>query len=50
MKHKYVQCQNPITKRYIKIDVTIGSVVAHKRTKGPYKNIKIVGGDAEKDG
>jgi len=41
--HEYVQCMNPVTKRYVLIDKTTGRIVAHKHSDGPYKNIKIVG-------
>ena len=42
-KMDLVQVRNPITKRYVKIDKVMGMVTSHKRTKGPYKNIPIVG-------
>ena len=40
---RYVQACNPKTKRYVKIDRTLGRIVSHKKTEGAYKNIKIVG-------
>lgn len=43
VKREIVQTMNPITKRYVKIDKTAGKIVSHKRTKGPYKDIPIVG-------
>ena len=42
-KVRWVQACNPITKTYVKIDRQLGRIVSHKRTKGAYKNIKIVG-------
>ena len=42
-KLRYVQACNPITKRFVKIDRQTGSIVSHKKTGGPYKNIKIKG-------
>ena len=41
MKHEYVQIQNPKTKKFIKIDKTIGKIVSHKKSLGAYKNIPI---------
>ena len=41
MRKDIVQVRNPMTGRYIKIDRTIGSIVSHKRSDGPYKNIPI---------
>jgi len=41
IKHDYVQVPNPITKRWVKIDRSTGSIVSHKRTKGAYAGIKI---------
>lgn len=40
-KHDLVQVLNPRTKRYIKIDRSVGEVIAHKKGPGPYKNIPI---------
>ena len=42
-KIRYVQACNPKTMKYVKIDRQTGSIIAHKRTGGAYKNIKIVG-------
>ena len=41
-KIRYVQACNPMTEKYVKIDRQTGSIISHKRTKGAYKNIKIV--------
>ena len=41
-KKEIVQVQNPITKKYIKINKTDGIIVSHKKSTGPYKNIPIV--------
>lgn len=42
-KPKYVQLCNLITKRFVKIDSQRGRIMSHKKTKGPYKNIEILG-------
>lgn len=42
MKKELVQVRNPVTGRYVKIDKARGSIVAHKKTDGPYKGIRIV--------
>lgn len=36
-----VQVLNPITKRWVKLDTKTGRIIAHKRTPGPYKGIRI---------
>ncbi len=40
-KSDLVQVKNIRTNRYIKIDRSIGKIVAHKRTEGAYKNIPL---------
>jgi hypothetical protein len=35
-----VQVLNPVTKRYVKIDTERGRIVDHKKSPGPYKNIR----------
>lgn len=40
MKHDIVQLKNPVTCRWIKVDRTTGCIIGHKKSKGPYKNIK----------
>jgi hypothetical protein len=40
-KHDIVQVKNPKTERYIKIDRTVGKIISHKPTKGPYKNVPV---------
>jgi hypothetical protein len=42
-KSKFVQVCNPKTEKFVKINTTVGSIVAHKSTKGPYKGITIKG-------
>ena len=42
MKSDLIQIQNPRSKRYIKTDRARGRILGHKKTKGPYKGIKIV--------
>lgn len=41
-KRELVQALNPVTKRYVVIDRSIGSIVKHGRTSKPYKNIPII--------
>lgn len=41
-KTELVQLQNPITKHWVVIDKTTGSIVKHSRMTRPYKHIKIV--------
>jgi len=36
-----VQVKNPKTGRYVKIDRSKGKIVAHKSSKGPYKNVPV---------
>ena len=38
---RFVQLRNPKTKKYVKIDKVKGLIVAHKKTRGPYKGIRI---------
>ena len=35
------QALNPVTKRYVKIDTARGRIIEHKKSPGPYKNIRI---------
>jgi len=37
-----VQTKNPKSGRYIKIDLSKGKIIAHKKSEGPYKNVKII--------
>ncbi len=34
-----VQLQNPVTKRWVKLDTKTGRVVDHKKSEGPYKGV-----------
>ena len=36
-----VQVKNPKTDRYVKIDRSKGKIIAHKSSKGPYKNVPV---------
>lgn len=36
-----VQVKNPRTGHYIKIDRSVGRIVAHKKSDGPYKGIPV---------
>jgi hypothetical protein len=40
-KRDVVQARNPRTDRYVKIDRAAGSIIDHKKTSGPYKNIPV---------
>lgn len=40
-KRDIVQVKNPRTNRYVKIDRSIGKIVAHKKSSGPYKDIPV---------
>jgi hypothetical protein len=35
-----VQVKNPVTDRWVKIDTTTGRIIDHKKSPGPYKNVK----------
>jgi len=37
---KRIQVLNPVTKRYVKIDTDRGRIIEHKKSPGPYKNIR----------
>lgn len=41
-KHEIVQLLNPRSHRYVKVDKTVGGIIAHKKTPNPYKGIPIV--------
>lgn len=36
-----VQCPNPVTERWVKIDTTTGSIVSHKKSFGAFANVQI---------
>jgi len=38
-KKQTVQIKNPKTGKYVKIDREKGSIVAHKKSEGPFKNV-----------
>lgn len=40
-KHDIVQIKNPRTDRYVKIDRTVGKIIAHKKSDGPYKGVPV---------
>lgn len=40
-KHDIVQVKNPKTDRYVKIDRTVGRIISHKPTQGPYKGVPV---------
>ena len=37
---KRVQVKNPVTKRWVKLNTTTGRIVDHKKSTGPYKNVR----------
>ena len=37
-----VQLRNPLTKQYVLVDKERGRIIAHKVSKEPYKNIRMV--------
>lgn len=37
---KRVQAKNPLTEHWVKIDTKTGRIISHKKTPGPYKNVK----------
>ncbi len=37
-----VQIKNPRTNRYVKINRSIGVIVSHKKSAGPYKGVPVV--------
>jgi hypothetical protein len=42
----FVQAQNPVTRRWAKLDTRTGRIVATKRSAGPWKNLPRVRDDA----
>jgi len=40
-KSDVVQVKNPRTNRYVKIDRSLGKIMAHKKSTGPYKHIPV---------
>ena len=41
-RKELVQVLNPVTKQYVLIDKSIGSILKHSRTSKPYKNVPIL--------
>lgn len=41
MKKDLVQVRSPKTGRYLKIDRRTGTIIAHKPTVGPYKDVPV---------
>ncbi len=37
---KRVQAKNPVTGKWVKLNVETGRIVSHKKTPGPYKNVR----------
>lgn len=42
-----VQAKNPKSGRYVKLDLDKGMVISHKKSEGPYKNIKIISSNSK---
>ena len=40
-KSDVVQVRNPRTGHYVKIDRSVGKIVAHKKSERPYKNVPV---------
>jgi len=40
-KKDVVQVKNPKSGHYVKIDRSVGRIIAHKRSDGPYKDVPI---------
>jgi len=40
-KKDVVQVKNPKSGHYVKIDRSVGVIVSHKKSSGPYKNIPV---------
>ncbi len=41
-KHDIIQVLNPRSERYVKIDRTVGVILSHKQSPGPYKGVPII--------
>ncbi|MDO9518115.1 MAG: hypothetical protein Q7J10_08725 [Methanosarcinaceae archaeon] len=41
VKKDIVQVKNPKSGHYVKIDRSIGKILDHKKSEGPYKNVPI---------
>ena len=40
-KRDVVQVKNPRSDKYVKIDRSVGRIVSHKKSSGPYKDVPI---------
>ena len=40
-KRDVVQVKNPKTGHYVKIDRSVGRIVSHKKSDGPYKGVPV---------
>jgi len=40
-KKDVVQIKNTKSKRYVKIDRSIGKIISHKKSVGPYKGVPV---------
>lgn len=41
VKRDVVQVKNPRSGHYVKVDRSAGTILAHKKSEGPYKNVPI---------
>lgn len=40
MNKYFIQTRNPKTDRFVKIDVRNARIISHKKSPGPYKNVR----------
>ncbi|MCK5075788.1 MAG: hypothetical protein KAR38_05400 [Calditrichia bacterium] len=40
-KSDVIQIKNPKSGRYVKIDRSVGTIVSHKKSEGPYKGVPV---------
>lgn len=48
-KRDLIQLKNPISKRYVLVDRTKGSIISHKKSPGPYKGVPIHKASTDED-
>ena len=40
-KRDIIQVRNPKSNRYVKIDRSVGRIISHKKSAGPYKGVPV---------
>jgi hypothetical protein len=40
-KNDLIQIRNPKSGKYVKIDRSVGKIISHKKTEGPYKGVPV---------